>query len=62
MSDDKKDADDVEIWDFAGKVDPAATRTANVNGRSQTSINGYWFIQKATERWGACGTGWVTKY
>ena len=49
---------DDEVWDFAGKVDPSATRTANVNGRSQTSINGYWFIQKATERWGACGAGW----
>ena len=58
MSDDKEDAGYVEVWDFAGKVDPAATRTANLNGYSQTSINGYWFIQKATELWGACGTGW----
>lgn len=46
------------IWEHAAKTDPSHTKTANREGRDQTSISGYWMIQKATEMWGPLGDKW----
>lgn len=47
-----------EIWEAVSTTPPTATKTSNVDGRSQTSINGTWFYEKATELFGPCGKGW----
>jgi hypothetical protein len=48
----------LEFWQSVSKTDPSATKTSNQGGREQTSINGYWMIQKATEKFGMVGIGW----
>jgi hypothetical protein len=51
-------ADNLSIWRQVSKTDASATKTANLGGRQQTSIDGYWMIQKATEVFGPVGIGW----
>lgn len=46
------------FWQSVSKTDTSATKTSNQGGREQTSINGYWMIQQATERFGMVGIGW----
>ena len=46
------------IWEQAKQVPPSATKENKSGGFDSTSINGYWFFQKATEMWGPIGTGW----
>lgn len=48
----------LQFWESVSKTDPAATKTSNRDGREQTSINGYWMIQQATEKFGIAGIGW----
>lgn len=48
----------MKIWEHAQKTDPNATKDASVGGHKQTSISGYWMIQKATELWGPMGKSW----
>ena len=50
--------DNTKIWDDAKKVPLSATKENSSGGYKATSIQGYWFYQKATEIWGPCGTGW----
>lgn len=47
-----------KLWASVSKTDPAATKTANLGGRQQTSIDGYWVIGRATEAFGPMGIGW----
>lgn len=46
------------FWQSVSKTDTSATKTSNQGGREQTSINGYWMIQQATEKFGMVGIGW----
>lgn len=46
------------FWNEVSKTDPSATKTDVQGGRKQTSINGYYMIQKATEMFGMAGVGW----
>lgn len=46
------------FWDSVSKTDPSATKNSTQGGREQTSINGYWMIQQATEKFGMVGIGW----
>lgn len=48
----------LNFWQSVSKTDTSATKTSNQGGREQTSINGYWMIQKATEKFGMVGIGW----
>ena len=47
-----------QLWDSAFKTDPSATKKANVNGQSITSISGMHMIHRATETFGPMGIGW----
>lgn len=51
-------SDLTRIWAHASKTDASATKNNTAGGFKSTSVNGYWFFKKATELWGACGTGW----
>ena len=51
-------SDKLRLWESVSKTDPAATKTSTQGGRTQTSIDGYWMIRKATEAFGALGIGW----
>lgn len=46
------------LWASLSKTAPEATKTSTQQGRQQTSIDGYWMIQRATETFGPCGIGW----
>jgi hypothetical protein len=46
------------VWSHAEQVDAECTKEDTSGGYKATSINGYWFIKKATELWGPCGAGW----
>jgi uncharacterized protein YdcH (DUF465 family) len=48
----------MDLWNSVEKTDPGATKKANVNGQSITSINGLHVFRKATETFGPWGTGW----
>jgi len=50
--------DSLSFWESVSKTDPSATKTSNRDGRDQTSINGYWMIKQATEKFGMVGIGW----
>lgn len=50
--------DNLEFWQSVSKTDTSATKTSNQGGREQTSINGYWMIKQATEKFGMVGIGW----
>jgi len=50
--------DNLKLWESVSKTDPSATKNANVGGRDQTSINGYWMIKQATDKFGLLGIGW----
>lgn len=47
-----------KIWEQARKTDPAHTKTSNQGGRTQTSIDGYYMLMRATELFGPIGIGW----
>ena len=46
------------IWSQVEKTDPAATKSAKVNGQQITSISGQHMIKRATEVFGPVGIGW----
>lgn len=48
----------MRIWDQVEKTDPAATKSAKVNGQQITSISGQHMIKRATEVFGPVGIGW----
>lgn len=48
----------MKLWDAVYKTDPDATKKANVNGQSITSINGLHMFRRATEKFGPWGIGW----
>lgn len=48
----------LKIWELVEKTDPSATKTANLGGREQTSISGYYMLKRATEVFGLPGIGW----
>lgn len=49
---------EMSIWNHASKTDPSGTKTARLDGRDVTSINGIYMVQKATELWGPVGGNW----
>lgn len=49
------------IWSQVEKTDPAATKSAKVNGQQITSISGQHMIKRATEVFGPAGIGWGWK-
>jgi len=50
--------DNLKLWDSVSKTDTTATKTSNQGGRQQTSIDGYWMIKQATDKFGCLGIGW----
>mgnify|MGYP003514114581 CR=1 FL=1 len=51
-------SDNMRIWQQVEKTDPAATKSAKVNGQDITSIKGQHMIKRATEMFGPVGIGW----
>lgn len=47
-----------ELWDKAFKTDPAAVKPITGKTYQGNSPKPYWLIEKATELFGPCGTGW----
>jgi hypothetical protein len=50
--------DNMDIWDFGAETAPSAVKTAHIDGRIQSSINGTYMAKKATEKFGPIGSGW----
>lgn len=51
-------SDKMQVWKWAEKTDPSATKPSNQGGRQQTSVDGYWMFKRATELFGPMGIGW----
>lgn len=50
--------DNLAIWNHADKIDPNYTKKNDNGGYSSLSLNGHWFIKKATELFGPMGIKW----
>lgn len=50
--------ENMKLWSAVDKTDPSATKTANVNGQTMTSIIGQYMFLRATEQFGPYGIGW----
>ncbi|MCV0071178.1 hypothetical protein KUC74_09480 [Pseudomonas aeruginosa] len=50
--------ENMKLWNAVDKTDPSATKTANVNGQTMTSIIGQYMFMRATEQFGPYGIGW----
>lgn len=48
----------MKLWDQVYQTDPAATKSAKVNGQQITSIGGHHMVKRATEIFGPVGIGW----
>ena len=46
------------IWDQVKTTDKDFTKTDDFDGRTVTSINGLYMVQRATELFGPIGKGW----
>lgn len=46
------------LWDSVKATDTKYTKTAQLDGRPVTSINGAYMVQRATEMFGPLGEGW----
>ncbi len=48
----------MHIWEQVEETAPGDTKTAKLEGREVTSINGISVVKKATKIWGPMGIGW----
>lgn len=48
----------MQLWDAVQTTDKAFTKTADLDGRQVTSINGTYIAKRATEMFGPVGKGW----
>lgn len=58
---DKQRESNLRIWNALGKTDPAHTKQfSRAGGFKGTAVKPMWVIQRLTEYFGPCGTGWGT--
>lgn len=50
--------DNLKLWQAVEQTAPSATKKANVNGQTITSIIGQYMFMRATEQFGPYGIGW----
>ena len=50
--------ENLEFWDSVEKTDPTFTKRVEYGKRSFTTIDAYYQIKIATEKWGMYGDGW----
>lgn len=54
----KLESENLALWESVFKTDPAATKTANLDGHPVTSIAGQYMVRQATSKFGPVGIGW----